>query len=103
MEDAWLRQQENFFVISPMIPGMENMSVHDQSGFQEWNKNLIEGIFNIQREAFSILSIPLFECVQEDIHTWKFQSYGEYSVKSAISTFWKTWWIIENSGWKVIG
>jgi hypothetical protein len=39
----------------------------------------LEGIFN-QRGALSILSIPLFECVQEDIHTWKFPSYGVKSV-----------------------
>jgi hypothetical protein len=83
-QDAWLRDEDNFFITTPMIAGKENMRVCDlmEAGGSGWRRNLIYEYFNT-RDAHCISNIPLFGDMQEDTPCWKFSRNGEYSVKSA--------------------
>jgi hypothetical protein len=79
-----LRDQDSSFVTTQIIPGAENMCVKDLIHLdgKQWKRGIIEEFFN-ERDVSSILSIPLFDDVEEYLHTWMFNSKGEYSVKSA--------------------
>ncbi|KAK2434249.1 hypothetical protein QL285_019418 [Trifolium repens] len=83
-QDAWLRDEDNSFITTPMIEGRENMRVCDlmEAGGGGWRRNLIYEYFNT-RDAHCISNIPLFGDMQEDTPCWKFLRNGEYSVKSA--------------------
>ncbi|GAU49989.1 hypothetical protein TSUD_272900 [Trifolium subterraneum] len=61
---------------------------------------MIEGMFN-ERDAANILAIPLYDEVKEDGYIWKFNSHGEYSVKSAYYNIMEN--LIENEAFRVEG
>jgi hypothetical protein len=82
--DAWLRDNNNSHVTTPLICGRENMCVHDliEEGGREWRREAILEYFN-EKDAQNMLNIPLFGYMKEDAPSWKFSKNGEYSVKSA--------------------
>jgi hypothetical protein len=98
--DAWLRDHTNSYVTSSIIPGMESMCVNDliHPNDKEWKRGMIEEMFN-ERDAATILEIPLFDEVKEDGYTWKFNSHGEYSVKSAYYYIMES--LIDNEAFRV--
>jgi ribonuclease HI len=100
--DAWLRDHTNSYVTSSIIPGMESMCVNDliHPNDKEWKRGMIEEMFN-ERDAATILEIPLFDEVKEDGYTWKFNSHGEYSVKSAYYYIMEN--LIDNEAFRVEG
>ncbi|KAK6164785.1 hypothetical protein DH2020_001649 [Rehmannia glutinosa] len=81
--DPWLRDANNFRVLTPLIPTLADITVADLMipGEKMWDVELLNEIF-IPRDISEITAIPLSNSGTEDIMIWHFTRNGMYAVKS---------------------
>lgn len=80
----WIADDNNFFVRSPALEGLEDAVVADLliPETRSWNRVLIEGVFS-QEDAMRILRTPISPSAIEDKIMWHFSVDGKYTVKTA--------------------
>jgi len=80
-KDPWLRSEENSFISSPIINGLELEDLLSLDGIT-WNWQSINELINERDRAEIRKIMPSFQ-ENEDKLIWKFNSKGHYTVKSA--------------------
>lgn len=101
MDDAWLPDNTNPFVISNH-PGLVNQKVSSllKMGVKEWDVEVIRDLFGV-RDQNQIYGIPLSSNHDDDARFWCKERSGFYTVKSAyrlIQTLKGGWASNANSG-----
>ncbi|CAN1796146.1 Putative ribonuclease H protein At1g65750, partial [Linum perenne] len=82
--EPWLRDDVSFRISTPMIRGLEYLTVADLMipGVLEWDEENIQDLFN-ERDATIILSTPLPNHWRDDKPIWHYGRSGTYTVRSA--------------------
>lgn len=81
--DPWLQDGNRGFVTSLIALGVENLIVSnliDHSAHVWWT-DIFERLFN-ERDAQTIIVMPIIDEEEEEKHVWNFKPHGEYSVSS---------------------
>ncbi|PNY11675.1 ribonuclease H [Trifolium pratense] len=83
-KESWLKSQENLHVTSPLVQGCESMMVADRLDQEAklWRWDIINSMFN-QKDREEIHKMAATFTGSVDKQTWKFDSKGNYTVKSA--------------------
>ncbi|CAN1325750.1 LINE-1 retrotransposable element ORF2 protein [Linum perenne] len=79
----WLMDKANFFVETPTVAGMEELTVGELCipGLGEWDIELIDDLFN-PRDAAEIKSLQP-HAISHDVRIWGLSREGDYTVRSA--------------------
>ena len=82
--EPWLPDDDNPWIQPPRPPGLEDASVHSLfiTGERIWDMDILVDIFN-ERDRNLILRIPISPNNVVDRLYWKYDSKGQYTVKSA--------------------
>ncbi|PNY13385.1 ribonuclease H [Trifolium pratense] len=83
MEDPWLRGSVGRWISAPQREEVYGMYVNNlmEEGVRRWDRNKLEELFSSE-EANKIMSMPLFESIQEDKVVLYGDKEGKYSVKA---------------------
>jgi ribonuclease HI len=83
MYEPWLRKEDGKWIQSPQAQGVSNLYVNQLwlPNRKAWDSNKIQLMFS-SHVANSILTVPLFDDVEEDQLVWDDDKFGNYSVKS---------------------
>ncbi|CAN1807845.1 Putative ribonuclease H protein At1g65750 [Linum perenne] len=87
--NPWLDEDDNRFLQTPVIEGLEALRVHDLfiPGLAQWDVGLLDELF-IPRDVEAILKIPVRRMEDNDRIIWHFGKSGCYSVSSGYK-----WWL----------
>ncbi|CAN1785001.1 Putative ribonuclease H protein At1g65750 [Linum perenne] len=82
--DPWLNEEDTCFLTSTRPGALADLKVNDLwiPGTKEWDIELIEELFN-ERDATSIVKLPLNEANEQDRPIWSFSKSGMLTVSSA--------------------
>ncbi|KAA3490347.1 reverse transcriptase [Gossypium australe] len=75
------RQKNNRVSIQQIFPNWTTVNQLFNCGTFTWNEELLNNIFDVDT-ANRILAIPIAGCQSEDLRVWKYDGFGEYTVKS---------------------
>jgi len=78
--NLWLREDENLYVTSEKIQGLENTKVADLMSGESWYWGIIAGIFN-DHDRKAISKLALLNRDGEDRLISKFNRHGIYTVR----------------------
>jgi hypothetical protein len=83
MHEPWLLKEDGKWIHSPQAQSVSNLYVNQLwlPNRKAWDSNKIQLMFP-SHVANSILTIPLFDDVEEDQLVWDDDKFGNYSVKS---------------------